>query len=47
MLAAGNRITRSDFGIYYDRGTSGKYMDNLTSSVTIPFTGGAPVGTNN
>ena len=46
MLAAGKRITRADFGIYYDR-SSGKYMDNLTSNVTIPFTGGTSVGTNN
>ncbi|GMR06020.1 MAG: hypothetical protein BMS9Abin25_0601 [Gammaproteobacteria bacterium] len=47
VLAAGNRITRADFGIYFDRSSSGKYMDNLTSIVTIPFTAGTSVGTNN
>jgi len=47
VLVVGNRITSMYYGIYYDRGTSGKYMDNLTSNVTIPFIGGTPVGTNN
>jgi len=47
VLATGNRVTRVGYGIYYDLGTTGKYMDNLTSNVTTPFTGGTPVGTNN
>jgi len=47
VLVAGNRITRADFGIYYIGGSTGKYMDNLTSSVATRFTGGTSVGTNN
>ena len=45
LLVAGNRIISAVFGIYYTA-TTGKYMDNLTSNVTTPFTGGTPVGTN-
>jgi len=46
VLAVGNRITSADNGIYYHAST-GKYMGNLTSNVTTPFSGGTPVGTNN
>ena len=47
LLAAGNRITSADNGISYSGFSSGKYMDNLTSSVSTPFSGGTAVGTNN
>ncbi len=47
ILVAGNRITVADYGIAYLFGSTGKYMDNLTSSVTTPFFGGTAVGTNN
>jgi hypothetical protein len=46
VLAIGNRITSADAGITYDTLSTGKYMGNLTSSVTTPFTGGTAVGTN-
>jgi len=46
VLAAGNRITRADWGIRYNL-SGGKYKDNLTSSVTTPFTGGTDAGGNN
>ena len=46
LLAVGNRITGAYYGIYY-AGSTGKYMDNLTSSVTTPFVSGTAVGTNN
>jgi len=46
VLARGNSITSADYGIYYS-GSTGKYMDNLTSNVTTPFTNGTAVGTNN
>jgi len=45
VLAAGNRITSAYNGIFYANST-GKYMDNLTSNVAIPFFGGTAVGTN-
>ncbi len=45
VLAVGNRITFGKSGIYYSSST-GKYMDNLTSSVLVSFAGGTAVGTN-
>ena len=50
VLAVRNRITGTNNGIYYSAasgGSTGKYMDNLTSNVATPFFGGTPVGTNN
>ena len=47
VLAAGNRITSADGGTFYVGGSTGKYMDNLTSNVISPFIGGTAVGTNN
>ena len=49
VLLRGNSITSVYYGIFYAAfggGSSGKYMDNLTSNVTTPFTGGTMVGTN-
>jgi hypothetical protein len=44
-LVSDNRLSDMTDGIYFDSG-SGKYMNNLTSGVTTPFTGGTAVGTN-
>ncbi len=46
VLVASNRIISADYGIYFISGSTGKYMDNLTSNVTTPFTSGTAVGTN-
>jgi len=46
VLVRENSITSVDKGVVYNSST-GKYMDNLTSGVTTPFTGGTAVGTNN
>ena len=46
VLVVDNRITDSYFGIFFG-GSTGKYMDNLTSSVTVPFSSGISVGINN
>ena len=46
VLLAGNHITRVPYGVFYSNSTS-KYMDNLTSNVTTPFTGGTDAGGNN
>ena len=45
-VAEGNRITSATSGILYSI-SNGKYMNNLTSNVTTPFTNGTAVGTNN
>lgn len=45
VLAAGNRIAGAVYGIKYLL-SSGKYMDNLTSNVTTPFSGGTDAGGN-
>ena len=46
-LVTNNRITSADKGIEYFGGSSGKYRDNLTFGVTIPFSGGTDAGNNN
>jgi len=46
-LAVNNRITVADRGIDYAFGSTGKYRDNLTFSVTTPFTNGTDAGNNN
>jgi len=46
VLVASNRITSALNGIYYG-GSTGKYMDNLTSGIITPFTGGTDAGGNN
>ena len=45
VLVRGNNFISMDSGIYYSNG-SGKNMDNLTTNVTIPFTGGDSAGIN-
>jgi hypothetical protein len=42
----GNRLARSDLGIDYAAGSDGRYRDNLTSGVRVPFTGGSDAGNN-
>ena len=46
-LAVNNRITEADKGIEYIGASTGKYRDNLTFTVTTPFTGGTDAGNNN
>jgi len=45
VLAGGNRIVNTWVGIWYDVST-GKYMDNLTSNLTVAFFSGTAVGIN-
>jgi hypothetical protein len=47
VLVIMNDTVRTDYGFVYDGTSSGKYRDNLTTGVTIPFTGGTDVGNNN
>jgi len=44
-MIVGNRLTQADVGIQIT--STGKYRDNLTSSVATPFTGGTDAGRNN
>jgi hypothetical protein len=48
-LVVGNRLSRLTSGIDYSStpGATGKYRDNLTSDVSIPFSGGTDAGNNN
>jgi hypothetical protein len=45
-LAVNNRVTTAERGIEFVTST-GKYRDNLTFTVTAPFTGGTDAGNNN
>jgi hypothetical protein len=45
-LALNNRISAAAHGIEFIAST-GKYRDNLTSGVAVPFTGGTSIGNNN
>lgn len=45
VTARDNTVTTANNGIYYVS-SSGKYMGNLTSNVTVPFFGGTAVGIN-
>jgi len=45
-LVVGNRITRADVGVSFADST-GKFRDNLTNGVTLPFAGGTDAGNNN
>ena len=47
VLVVNNRLSHWYKGIWYSTSASGKYMNNLTTSVAFPFTGGAAVGDNN
>jgi hypothetical protein len=46
-LVADNRIVSADQGLLFEVDSSGKYRDNLTSAVPVPFTGGTDAGNNN
>lgn len=47
LLAVDNRITNVATGINYAfASSSGKYRDNLTSNVSVPFAGGTDAGGN-
>jgi nitrous oxidase accessory protein NosD len=46
VLAIGNRITMATNGIVYTTSSTGKFMDNITSGVATPFTGGTAIGVN-
>ena len=45
-LAVNNRITAADMGIEFN-GSTGKFRDNITFTVTAPFTNGTDLGNNN
>lgn len=47
-FVVGNRLGRLYSGIWFDllRQASGKYRDNITVNVTLPYTGGNDVGNN-
>jgi hypothetical protein len=44
-FAGNNRISQADNGVMFSNAT-GKFRDNLTSSVTTPYTGGTDAGNN-
>jgi hypothetical protein len=46
-LAVNNRISEASSGISYLFGATGKYRDNLTTSVVTPYSGGTDAGNNN
>lgn len=48
VLVVNNRVTRTTEGVVYSSGATGKYRDNLTSGVAVPFSGtGTDAGNNN
>jgi hypothetical protein len=47
MVAVNNRITAANFGIYSGGLNWGKYRDNITVNVGVPYTGGTNIGNNN
>ena len=48
-IVLNNRITDASFGVFGlgPTATWGKYRDNITDNVTVPYTGGTDVGNNN
>ena len=48
VLVVNNRLSHLDVGVSYSSGGTGKYRDNLTSGVVLPFAGtGTDAGNNN
>jgi hypothetical protein len=47
FLIVDNRINEARFGIYSGNLNWGKYRDNITLNVAVPYTGGASIGNNN
>jgi hypothetical protein len=46
MVVVNNRITEANFGIYSGGLNWGKYRDNVTINVGVPYTGGTNIGNN-
>lgn len=46
MVVVNNRMTEADFGIYSGGLNWGKYRDNITVNVGVPYTGGTNIGNN-
>ena len=46
VFVVNNRIANFPRGVTYVAPATGKYRDNLTSNVALPFVGGTPVGIN-
>jgi hypothetical protein len=46
ILVIGNNFTTLDHGLAFVGETFGKYRDNLTSGVGVPFDGGTDAGNN-
>ena len=46
-IVVNNRMTEADFGIYSGGLNWGKYRDNITFNVGVPYTGGINIGNNN
>ena len=40
-------LANAYYGLVFNSPSNGKYFNNLTFDVTTPFTGGAPIGSNN
>ena len=47
MVVVNNRINEANFGIYSGGLNWGKYRDNITVNVGVPYTGGTAIGNNN
>jgi hypothetical protein len=48
VFVVGNRLTQADKGIeFFGPGVNGKYRDNLTRNVAVPYNGGTDAGNNN
>jgi hypothetical protein len=47
MVVVNNRITGANFGIYSGGLNWGKYRDNITINVGVPYTGGTSIANNN
>jgi YD repeat-containing protein len=47
VLLIANDVAGTEKGLFYDATSSGKYRDNTTAGVTVPFTGGLDQGKNN
>lgn len=46
-VVVGNRISEANFGVNGGVGNWGKYRDNITTNVGVPYTGGTDIGNNN
>ena len=46
VLVRANNLINMQNGIYYSNSNNGKNMDNLTTNVDVPYTGGIQTGIN-